>query len=308
MSLALLLCVEAGRLESQACLLVESLRTFGGPRADLPVHAFAPRPGHGPSDDTAARLAELGVTLHREALNRDFPDYPIGNKIFVCAEAERQLDAEVLVFADSDTIFTGCPDELDLPADVDAAARPVDRRNRGSTGPGDPADEYWTTLATLLSVPGAPMVRTVVEDEPIRAYFNAGLVAARRRAGVFAEWEADFRRLMAAGHVPRSGVLNNMDQLALAGTLGRRFERVRILSDRYNYPLGKRPLLAAPLGDCQLADLVHVHYHRWFHRRDFLGLTRPRLAAEDPVVHWLASRLPLEPTIDDPVRYLDARS
>ena len=39
---AFLLCVEHGRLESEAILLVESLRKWGGSYADAPVYAFAP--------------------------------------------------------------------------------------------------------------------------------------------------------------------------------------------------------------------------------------------------------------------------
>ena len=41
---AFLICVEHGRLESEAILLVESLRAWGGACAESPVYAFAPRP------------------------------------------------------------------------------------------------------------------------------------------------------------------------------------------------------------------------------------------------------------------------
>jgi len=45
---AFLICVEHGRLEGEAILLVESLRAWGGRCADSPVYAFAPRPDFKP--------------------------------------------------------------------------------------------------------------------------------------------------------------------------------------------------------------------------------------------------------------------
>ena len=53
---AFLLCVEHGRLEGEAILLVESLREWGGRYADSPVYAFAPRPDFRPERATVERL------------------------------------------------------------------------------------------------------------------------------------------------------------------------------------------------------------------------------------------------------------
>src|SRR5690349_16939311 len=53
---AFLICVEHGRLESEAILLVESLRAWGGSCADAPVYAFAPRPDFQPEPATVERL------------------------------------------------------------------------------------------------------------------------------------------------------------------------------------------------------------------------------------------------------------
>ena len=52
---AFLICVERGRLESEALLLVESLRAWGGACAQAPVYAFAPRRDHHPEPATVAR-------------------------------------------------------------------------------------------------------------------------------------------------------------------------------------------------------------------------------------------------------------
>lgn len=305
MTLSFVLCVEAGRLEAQATLLCRSIRRFGGRWADATIRAYSPRPGSGPSRATVDELETQRVEFIDEPLNAEFANYPIGNKIFTCAHAEATGDSEIIVFADSDTVFVAEPVELLLADHRDAAVRPVDRKNRGSAGAGDRHEAYWQRMYELLDVAATPRVETVVDQESIRAYFNAGLVVARRGGGVFQEWKEDFLRLMAAEHVPSSGNLNNMDQFTLAAVLARRIDRVHLLSDRYNYPLGKRPILPDELAGRQLGELVHVHYHRWFHRAGFLESTQPAIDPSDPVVQWLRPQLPLEPQIHDPIRYVE---
>ena len=73
---AFLICVEHGRLESEAILLVESLRQFGGAYAQAPIYAFAPRPDFQPEAATVERLEGLGVTFISEHLVDRFAEYP----------------------------------------------------------------------------------------------------------------------------------------------------------------------------------------------------------------------------------------
>jgi len=47
--IAFLICVEANRLEPQARLLCESLRTFGGRYRNAPILAVSPRPHLAPA-------------------------------------------------------------------------------------------------------------------------------------------------------------------------------------------------------------------------------------------------------------------
>jgi hypothetical protein len=125
-------------------------------------------------------------------------------------------------------------------------------------------------------------------------------VVARRSAGVFAQWLRDFLTLAAANHRPfRSsnpdelGDMHYMDQLSLAATLARIWERVQLLDGRYNYPLIGRPLLAEPLRSARLDELVHVHYNRYFHVDGFLSALDPPLERDGEVVGWLQQHLPL---------------
>ena len=293
-SVAFLACIERGDLEQKALLLIRSIRRFAGRHANAPVYTFQPRRGTAVSRETLAQLEELGVTHVDEPLNRDFPHYAIANKIFASARAEQLASEEILIFLDSDSVIVNEPADLDLPQGFDAAVRPIDihrhaaepdddadpfwltrHRRAGSAGEGDPMDAYWLRMYDLLGIDSRPFVTTTCSRQRIRAYFNSGLVAVRRSAGLFARWREDFRRLIAADHIPRNGQLHYMDQLSLAATLTRVWDRVLIPDGRYNYPLAGRESLEEPYRSMPLGQLVHIHYNRHF----------------DVVSDWLAPQL-----------------
>jgi hypothetical protein len=300
---AFLACIERGKLEQQGILLCRSIRRNAGRFANAPIHTFQPRAGMEIAEQTARELRGLGVEHHTNALNREFHDYPIGNKIFASAFAEQELDEDTLVFLDSDTLFAGEPALFDMPDDVDAAARPVDRKRNGSAGPGDPNDAYWSQLYQVFGVRAEPFVETNSDQEPIRAFFNSGLVVTRRSAGIMSEWLDVFRRLEKGKRLPPDGSMQFLDQVALAIVLSKHWPRVSQLDWRYNYPLPQRSRLAEPARSARLDQMIHIHYHRWFQKPDFLKLLRPTLDLESDVARWLVDQLPLPPLIDDPMKF-----
>ena len=301
--IAFLICVARGKLESQGLLFVESVREWGGALAGSSVYAFT-TPEDAPTAETVERLEALGA--HHVELALDSPyrgDPPVMNKVFVSAWAERELDHDVLAFVDSDTVFLDEPRELTDDTWL-AAAKPVgNSRAAGSSGPGDPNEPYWQRVYDLLGVRSWPFVTTTVDRARIRAYWNAGLVAARRSAGLFQAWEEALVRLFESGCVFKKPVL--MDQVAWAGVIADIHDRVRVLPEEYNYPLPKRTLLPSGIRDLELDEIVHVHYHRWGHLPGFLAEVRPRLDPGSDRYRWLEDRFPLTPTIDGPFRWAE---
>src|SRR5215471_840508 len=292
--LAFLACVERGNLENQTKLLCRSIRRYAGQYRHAPIHTFQPRHGTEISAETLVVLNELGVVHHTARLNTAYPDYGVGNKVFVCAWAEANLREDVLVFLDSDTIMIGEPTDLDLPAGIDAAVRPADSLPLNSTGPGDPMDGYWRQMYAICGLENEPFVETEL-GRRVRAYFSAGLIAVRRSAGLFRQWEADFRRLVQLGHLPEATGMSRMDEVALAATLVRVFERLRLLDGRYNYLIYRRHRLKSPWREAALAQLVHVHYRTFFNKPDFLRSLQPPLDPTEEIVRWLDQYLPFEP-------------
>lgn len=304
MSLAFLMCVERGPLKAQSLLCVESLRRWGGALAGVPVYAFAPRPGREPGRDTVEALRDLGVELVDLPLNQRHAEHPTWNKVFVAAWAERELDHETIVFTDSDCVFLGEPGEL-AAGEWLAAAKPVGVSRAASTGPGSEAEEWWQRMYRVLGVRSEPYVTTVVDRVRVRAYWNAGLLAARRDAGIFAAWERALERLLEAGCVHPKPEL--MDQMSWAGAVAGIHERVWSLPDAYNYPLPQRARLPAGASALELDRLVHVHLHRWAHVEGFLAELAPALDADSERRRWLDERLPLEPRLEDSFKRVQAK-
>jgi hypothetical protein len=298
MSLAFLACIERGPLEAQTALLCRSIRRYGGRFRDAPIHVFQPRAGHDIATATARVLDELGVVVRTEVLNVDFAHYPVGNKVFACARAEATLDEDMLVFLDSDTIFTAEPAEFDFggDCDCDAAIRPAHSVGHNCSGPGHPMDPYWRRVYDLLGIEDECYVETEL-GTITRAYFSAGLIAVRRRAGLFARWRSDFLGLTAAGCLPASGIAR-ADEISLAATMLRAMDRVKILDGRYNYLIFKRGELPPPWDGAQLEDLVHVHYRRKFAEPGFLDRLRPPIREDSAVRRWLEPFLPLTNPVD----------
>ena len=327
MTLAFLACVEAGPLEQKLALLVRSLRRWGGRFAGAPFYAFRPRAGAELSTDTLELFRACDVIYIDAAVNKRFAQFGLANKIYACAYAERVAPQNVLVFLDSDTVITSEPSALELPAGVDAAVRPVDFGSPGaegnyaegsdywrthfrrpcSTGPGDPFDDYWMRLYALFNL-GDPewYVQSTLDRLRIRAWFNSGLVAVRRAAGVFARWRDDFEAIVDANLLPPDGRIHYAEQLSLATSLTRVRERVTILDDAYNYPLSGRPRMASPLREMQLHELVHVHYNSYFQIPGWLRELAPPFDLATGVGRWLDAQLPLAPLVTSEPRFDDA--
>ena len=154
MSLRIVCCVEAGRLEGETLLLCSSLRRFGGALADSPVTAYRPRAGDELSPATRTALDELGVELIEDELNVEHAFHPIANKLHAGAHAEGAFGEESIAVLDSDAVFLAEPALLELADGIDAAAAPVGKVSEGTTGPGHENEPYWRDLITRWKVSG----------------------------------------------------------------------------------------------------------------------------------------------------------
>ena len=272
-------CIEGGVLEAQALLLFESIRLYGGRFGGAAAYALSPRPGHAISGRARKRLDELGVHYIDAVLNTECQEYGSANRVAAAAYVEEASEHEFLVVLDSDTLFLREPEEVLLPPTVDVAIRPVDLKGMCTAGPGDPFDAYWRDLCQCCGVDyeQIPWGESFVDRQRVKACYNAGLVVARREAGLMRRW-ADFffasvrrgltpypesRGLRAgAGWVkPGAGRLWGSNQAALSVAIWAGTRRVQLLPPTYNYPLHLHGQIDPAVARAALPRLAHVHYH-----------------------------------------------
>jgi hypothetical protein len=309
-SVTFVLCIEANAMRSQALLLCESIRAFGGPHRNAPIIAVAPRVGLGVDRDTRDQLRRLNVDYVEEPLNLACPEYGSANRVFAARWAEPRTNTDWIVVLDSDTVFL---EPLELPLSADVAVRAVDAKGATSEGPDDPFDNYWASLAEIAQVPLSrlPFVQTTDGGHRVRASYNGGLVVVRRSLGILSLWGDLFERSIAAGLKPLRGSELNVfastglvgvaaseywgsNQAALAFAIWSTTSRVLELPNMYNVPL--HLLMQRPdLTELMRPPLVHVHYH-WLFTEPYavpaLALLQSLGVAQEKI-DWLSARLPI---------------
>jgi hypothetical protein len=306
------LCIEGNRIEHQALLLCESIRTFAGRYRRSPILAVSPRPEMPVSESGRKLLARLGVEHVSAALNRTGSPYLPINRMVAGAWAEQNLATGYIVILDSDTLFLSEPSFHPC----DAGARPVDGKAAASTGPADPQDAYWQRLCDLggIAIDQLPWLTTTFDNVRVRASYNAGFSVVRRSCGILTKAAAVFLDSLRADLRPHRGTRVDMyastgpvghdaselwgsSQAALSVAITSRAQDLLIYGIRYNVPLH----VMEPEGDgipaWAAADPILVHYH-WLaeraHHRSFLNRLA-RLRAGAPVLAWLAERLAAQP-------------
>jgi len=303
------LIVEAGTLEGQALLLVESLRRFGGRHAAAPVTVASPRPSRRPSRATTRALRALGADYVALDVDGACPAYPTSWRVHSLAELERRPGPAVIVQLDSDTLFLG--DIGPLCADAPACARPVDVKGMGTAGPQDHYQPYWVELCRLAGVDlnALPWVRSTVDGARVRATHNGGFVAARRDRGLFAHADALFRLSVAADLRPHRdlgiNVVAGVGEVGLDGSewWGSAQAVVSVAAEALGFEIGPLdegvnvPIHCWNALEPKPQTVLHAHYH-WLLDAplpDPNPMLDGSVALTPDSAAWLRSRVPLGP-------------
>lgn len=306
--IAFLICVEANRLEPQARLLCESIRTFGGRYRRAPIVAVSPRPGLALGPEARARLELLGVTCVAEPLNETGSPYGTINRIVAGAWAETVCPRPFLVVLDTDTLFVGEPRFLR----ADAGIRPVDVKGSASSGAGDPMDGYWTRMCRFGGIEPSrlPAIFTTIDHVRIRASYNGGLTVVRRDLGILERTREIFFASLAEGLRPRQG--EGLDILASTGSVGieasewwgssqaalsvgiwSRTSGVHVFDERYNIPLHLLTDRAWPMREGFQPILLHYHYLAEAQYQGHFRQAAKRIGCSPDVLGWIEERLAL---------------
>lgn len=263
MPIVFIICTETGMLEQESLLLVESIRRFCGSLKDTPIYSFQVRENREISSKTLKAFESLAVIHQKKILNSEYPEYPMANKPLLCAEVEKIIDAEILVFLDSDIVFFSEPKEFLLPSGYDIGVRPEHKKNIGSEGDGDPNENFWKDIHELVGVKKPRFVTATIDRKKMRTYWNAGVIAVRREAGVFGVWKDNFEKIINSEIRPNeiADKTYYLDQVSLSATTDAMESKVWCFSPSYNYPLNFHNELPESEQLKKFSEIVCIHDH-----------------------------------------------
>lgn len=178
-------CVESGSLECQTIRMVESLRRYGGKFSTAPVIAVTPRFGSPLSKDTLQVFEKFEVTHLRPQIKTNYPWFKFLNKPLALVAAEEYITTESVSWLDSDLLILHEPEKLELLPSEEFLGFPVESKEMGTMGPGDPYEPLWKEFCHIIGIDieDLPWIITAQTNQRVRLYFNGGIFVYRRSTG-----------------------------------------------------------------------------------------------------------------------------
>ena len=293
----------AGEPEEEIIMLVGSIRQFSGSLAEKPVYLLIQANEDCLSSSTLTALSKWDVKIIPFQIEPEFRQFPFAAKVFASAAAEKiaKRSSEILVWLDPDTLFIQEPTDFLLPDYISLAARPVMHTLIGS--PVDqPVDKFWQFIYTKCKVGSEQIftVHTPVDSNELRAYFNAGLLVLRPKAGILARWQKNFRHLYRHSYLKSLYLKNRLYQVfihqaVLTGSILSLLkpEEITIFSELYNYPLLLHSKMPQPIRINRLNEAVTCRYDQFslFQKPDWDQM----IPIEEPLSGWLNGLLEKRP-------------
>jgi hypothetical protein len=287
--------IEAGPIEQQVCLLVESLRCWGGRLAEAPVIAIKPRFGPRISSATHTVLERLNVEYLSIQRNDSFQWFPWLNK----TAAVRHIAAGrpgTIIWLDADVLVLNEPSELLLdPLDPNSPqfAACASDKNIGTAHDDDEFAPYFRAACQTLGIDftSLPYVLTEKERIPVRAYWNSGVYAFASSSG-FAELHHDFTlSLIEKGIGSHESKLFFSDQISLGLAAHHLGLTRKNLPWNHNYAVQPRDVdaLLREAGK----NVCILHYHGCLWPSSFEKFCHGLSFHRPDVATWLRDRGPL---------------
>lgn len=276
---------------SCARLLVDSIRSFGGPLSHCPIWLFEADSQRASSQVQDVRVLPLAVP---DTVKHNW----FAGKVYACAQAEALAvpGARSLIWLSPDCLIIQPPLSFDLSLSpgFDAALRPVHIKNIGLDA-GQPLDDFWKTVYETVGVDDIQTtVESFVDGQRIRAYFNSHALAVNPSKGLFRRWFECFESLV-CDRTFQSGPCQDelhqifLHQAVLSALIATSLdpERIRNLPPDYSYPYNLHGQVPAERRARALNDLVCIAYEDRPLDPDVMN----DIEVHEPLRSWLSSRV-----------------
>ncbi|MHA2379957.1 MAG: hypothetical protein ACXADS_11840 [Candidatus Thorarchaeota archaeon] len=283
--------------ETNAILLTESIRAFGGAMAQIPIWCFTPDNESSVSITFKKRLESLEAALIPVELERETLEFAFAGHVQAAANAESKAmgQAQSLVWLAPNTLVLQEPRAYLLQSGKSLGYRPVHHKLLGSDY-GEPLDEFWTLIYDHCGVREDRVfpMRTQVEDIAIRPYFNAGSLVVDPGTKIMRTWLDTFFRIFQKPEYQRFYNQDSryeifMHQAVLSGVILSNLvvEQMEELPLRYNYPLNLYSEDETPNRPESLEECVTIRHEGFYEDSRWME----KIPARSPLKEWIAERL-----------------
>lgn len=257
-------CVEAGGLEPQVLLLVESLRRFGGAWANMPFVAVKPRRGPGLRSETLSAFRRLQVEFIDKPFNSKLAWWNNANKSAAMAALETQVSTPNITWLDGDMVIMQPLDDVTPVEHAQFIAR-AGEGYLGSDG-SDANVAYWLKLCEVfgLNFEDFPEIVSFPERRTIRAYWQTGIYTYRTATRLGAEHYEIIARLLEDKIGSKQAGIYHQDQVSISLAVQKLKLKHSELTPAMNFninPLSKQNANLLPMRDVKI-----LHYHNSFHK------------------------------------------
>jgi flavin reductase (DIM6/NTAB) family NADH-FMN oxidoreductase RutF len=233
-------------LDLKDLILAASIRKFGGSLSDYPIWVLIPKP----VESIAKEMRDLFLSLNVELIPfspEDEPKFPFITHVLAAANAEllAKEKTKLLAWLGSNTIIFNEPKHFLLDDDKNLGYRPVHHTNIGSFFD-EPINSFWEQVYQKCNVSKEQIfpMKTHVDHNKLRPYFNAGCLIIRPEKGLLQSWWNFYKDLFNEQSFKDYYNKNYLyaifiHQAVLSGVILSSMERNELyeLPFDYNYPL-----------------------------------------------------------------------
>jgi flavin reductase (DIM6/NTAB) family NADH-FMN oxidoreductase RutF len=233
-------------LNPKDLMLGASIREFAGSLSDNPIWVLIPKEKNQIPIEMKNIFLSLNVNLIPFSIENE-PDFPFIDHVLAAATAESLAkdNTALLAWLGSKTIIFNEPNQFLLDKEITLGYRPVHHTNVGSFYD-EPIDPFWKLVYEKCSVSGDKIfpMKTHVDHNKLRPYFNAGCLVVRPERSLMQSWWTEYKKLHDHHSFKEFYEKNYLysifiHQAILSGVILSTFERkeLRELPFTYNYPL-----------------------------------------------------------------------
>ncbi len=285
-------CVSTG-LDIETQIFVASIRQFAGTLSESPIWMFVPKQEKEIPQNLKERFLSLNVQIIPFSVNHEYRKFPFASYVFATATAESfaKVKTEILAWLLPDTLIVNPPTHFLLPRDKTLGYRPVHHTLIGSIF-SEPIDPFWDLIYHKCNVTENKIfpMRTHVDHNILRPYFNAGFLIVRPEKGILQSWWKCFQESYSDSEFNKFYQKDErysifMHQAILAGIILSMLEKEELqeLPFGYNYPVHLYHESPEEYRPSKINDLITARYEEveWLNK----------VPISEPLKSWLTDHV-----------------